>query len=130
MKDIQQLLIILVGMWMFTGCCWRDHSETIKKVVEPMAKELEYFYKVHKRFPTDKERDVMLESVGCKVKKRVCVYDGSNIKVKTRPLVYEGDSYNISFYIEKSYCQLFIDGNSGQVYSFKCGNLPCIELGQ
>jgi len=75
MKKYCKYILILLSIYL-NGCCWTDHSDTIKKVAVPMQKELEKFYTKNRRFPTAKERDEMLEKVGCKMEGNVCVYEG------------------------------------------------------
>ena len=47
-----------------------------------MQQELEDFYAKNKRLPTLKERDVLLEKVGCKVEGNICIYGEERIKIK------------------------------------------------
>ena len=125
-REIKRLLVVAAGVWLLTGCCWTDHSETIKKVAEPMAKELERFYMEHKRFPTDKERDAMLERVGCKVSGDVCRYKGKKMIIHNRKKSY---NYKIRIDLENTGC-FFGISKSGQHMNVLCSNAPCVDLGQ
>ena len=79
MKKIFKPTLIALTATLITGCCLVDHTKTIKKVAEPMLKELDAFYKTNKRFPNTKERDVMLEKSGCKMKGDICMFEGDEL---------------------------------------------------
>ena len=125
-REIKRLLVVAAGVWLLTGCCWTDHSKTIKKVAEPMAKELERFYMEHKRFPTDKERDAMLEKVGCKVDRSMCKYKNKNFVLKKRKT---DNYYDLIIRYENTYCPIYLNYN-GKVDNIGCLQKPCIDLGQ
>ncbi len=119
-------LLVLVAT-LFIGCCdSTDYSKTIKKVAEPMLKELDVFYKKNKRHPTVKERDVMLKKVGCKMDGDECLYDGDKILVDTYS--YDGE-YTFGMTLEKTYCNFALQKNK-KFTSVRCYNNPCIKLGQ
>ena len=116
-------LLVLVAT-LFIGCCdSTDYSKTIKKVAEPMLKELDVFYKKNKRHPTVKERDIMLKKVGCEMDGDECLYDGER-------MLFETDSYNgtytVGITLEKTYCYVTLQNLS----NMSCYNNPCIKLGQ
>jgi len=78
-----KLLLIALTATLLTGCCLTDYRPTIEKVANPTLKELEAFYKTNKRFPNTKERDVMLEKAGCKMKGDVCMFEEELTIVKS-----------------------------------------------
>jgi len=82
MKTYLKYLLIPLIIYLLQGCCWSDHSDTIKKVAVPMQQELENFYKENKRLPTMEERDVLLKKVGCKMQGNICIYRKEQIKIK------------------------------------------------
>ena len=112
---------------LFTGCCWTDHTDTIKEVAEPMLKELDAFYKKNKRFPNNKERDEMLVSSGCsKVKNEKCSYGWKSLQVK---LNNRGYNYSMTLKYDHSYCRfgLFDDG---KLMPSSCDKKSCISTHQ
>lgn len=129
MKSLKLLLISSITLLSLTGCCWTDHSETIKEVAEPMAKELESFYKEHKRFPTSKERDAMLLASGCrKVKNEKCIYNGNIIDIE-RSRKTLNKEYDVLLTIDNTYCFFGLD-KTGNKLNIGCMQQPCIKLGQ
>ena len=126
MKQIRLLLATTVALWLLTGCCWTDHSETIKEVAQPMFKELKYFYAKNKRFPDIQERNKMLEKVGCKVNGDICRYDGKEMIVNMWEKSY---NYRIRIDLENTGC-LFGIQDDGQNDEVTCENSACIKLGQ
>jgi len=81
MKITLKYTIVALTLWLLTGCCLFDNTKVIKKVASPMFKELQVFYKKNKRFPTIKERNIMLEKSGCKMNGNICVFEGENLYV-------------------------------------------------
>ncbi|HHH53232.1 MAG TPA: hypothetical protein ENK91_06205 [Bacteroidetes bacterium] len=123
-----------------TGCCLVDHTKTIEKVAEPMLKELQQFYKEHQRFPTTKERDIMLKRSGCKMKGDVCFFEGEELMVTESEKITNGDYYmvieiwdnDIKNIRKKSiaHCGFLIYEKSGLEEYVMCVNRPCIEWRQ
>lgn len=126
MKLLKILLLTIVTLFTTTGCCWTDHSREIKKIAVPMAKELEHFYKKEKRFPTIKERDKMLERVGCKMDKDVCKYKNKNFILKERTIV---NYYDLIVTYENTYCPIYLNYHA-KVDNIECLQNPCIDMGQ
>ena len=134
MLKIKLPLIVLTAI-LFTGCCLDDHRPTIRKVAEPMFKELEAFYKTNKRFPNTKERGVMLEKSGCKMKGDVCMFEGEELTVFTsRTKLSKGYHMSIK-YIDKEIKKdiascgfgLYSDGDPRSIL---CAKRPCLEIRQ
>jgi hypothetical protein len=135
MKNFKTIILTTITATLLTGCCLIDHTKTIEKVAEPMLKELEVFYKTNKRFPNTKERDVMLEKSGCKMKGDICMFDGEELTIAKSKVNLSGD-YDISIeYIDKktSYdiasCG-FVLYSDYTVSSVICAKRPCLELKQ
>ncbi len=126
MKLFKTLLLTTATLWTLTGCCWTDHSETIKKVAEPMLVELKAFYWKNKRFPSTEERNEMLEKVGCKVSGDKCKYKGRKMIINAWKKSY---NYRIRIDFENTGCLFGIqdDGNHDKV---ECDNSPCVKFGQ
>jgi len=122
--DLKHILILL-SIYL-QGCCWTDHSDTIKKVAVPMQKELEKFYVKNRRFPTTKERDEMLKRVGCKMEGNVCVYEGERMAILLWKISYD---YKIRIDLENTECLIGMD-DTGRTRFVGCGNSPCINLRQ
>jgi hypothetical protein len=121
------LLLTITALLTLNSCCWTDHSETIKEVAEPMLKELDAFYKKEKRFPTTKERNMMLEKVGCtKVEGNVCGYKNRNIVINE----WRADNYySIRMTYQNTYCSLYLNSD-GSIDRLSCKQNPCIDIGQ
>ncbi len=129
MKKYLKYLLIPLSLYLLQGCCWTDHSDTIKKVAVPMQQELENFYKENKRFPSTQERDEMLVKVGCEMEGNVCVYGGERIVIERGYKdSYNGD-YDFWTTIENTICFGGISSN-GKFRKINCRNEPCIKLGQ
>ena len=135
MKNIFKLTRIALTTTLITGCCLDDHRPTIRKVAEPMLKELEAFYKTNKRFPNTKERDVMLEKSGCEMKGDVCMYDGEELIITESEEGSAGD-YSILIDIIDNKTDYTLARCGFGFYSNKkiepvgCFKKPCIQLGQ
>lgn len=127
MRPIRILLLATMTLFVLSGCCWTDHSATIKEVAEPMLHELQDFYQKHKRFPTTQERDVMLEKVGCRVKGDRCEYKHKKMILQEWIAV---DYYNIRMTYGNTYCSLYLNSKDGSVDKLICRQEPCIEFGQ
>lgn len=132
MIKIENVLFAIVTATLLTGCCWTDHSDTIKEVAEPMLKELEAFYKTNKRFPNTKERDVMLEKSGCKMKGDVCMFDGKELTIKSEETLTNGYDVKINYMKDnesKASCGfgLYSDGDLSTLI---CSKRFCLELRQ
>jgi hypothetical protein len=126
MIKIQNMLFAIVTATLLTGCCWTDHSDTIREVAEPMLKELDAFYKENKRHPNVKERDIMLKEVGCEMDGDECLYDGDKILIEAE--LYNKD-YHMGMTLEKSYCYFYLN-EDGSIDKISCYKNPCIKLGQ
>jgi len=111
------------------NCDSTDYSPIIKKVAIPMQTKLEAFYSENKRFPTGKERNEMLEKVGCLMDGGVCIFELNRIILKKSSLNSYTHDYEFWIKLGKTGCQFGIehDGDFNQV---TCGNSPCIKLGQ
>ena len=120
------ILLVLTALAILNSCCWTDHSEEIKKIAVPMAKELEHFYEKEKRFPKIEERDRMLEKVGCKMDRGVCKYKNKNFRLKERTIA---NYYDLIITYENTYCPIYLN-NHANVDKIGCLQNPCIELGQ
>ena len=125
MRLIKTLFLTMTVLFVLHGCCWSDHSATIKEVVEPMLHELQAFYQKHKRFPTAQERDAMLEKVGCRVKGDVCVHKRTVFNIDSG----SGYDYFITFNYERTFCSVYLKPD-GSVTEPSCHNEPCISLKQ
>ena len=131
-KIIATITYLAVLFWVlniaftFSSCGNIDHSEDIKAMAVPMQKELENFYQQNKRFPTTIERNDMLEKVGCKMEKNVCVYKRDRMKITNQATSY---NYTIDIDLENTGCYFSIqaNGNHNQV---SCGTNACIDFGQ
>ena len=126
MRLFKTTLLATITLFTLTGCCWTDHSETIKEVAEPMLQELKVFYEKNKRFPSIQERNKILEKLGCKVDGELCKYKKIDLEINTWHTSYD---YAIRLDFENTGCLFGIqdDGNNNRV---SCGNSACIELGQ
>ncbi len=126
MKLFKTLLLTTATLWTLTGCCWTDHSETIKEVAEPMLVELKTFYWKNKRFPSTEERNEMLEKVGCRMHGDKCKYRSMLILLGQLETSYD---YTINFKADNSYCVLhYIKKTNRNVVN--CHQQPCIKFGQ
>lgn len=125
MRSLKIILTTLTAT-LLTGCCWTDHSDTIREVAEPMLKELDAFYKENKRHPNVKERDIMLKKVGCEMDGDECLYDRDKILIDTHS--YDGE-YSFGMTLEKTYCNFSLQKNE-ELDSVRCYNNPCVKLGQ
>ena len=127
MRLFKTTLLATITLFALTGCCWTDHSETIKQVAEPMLQELKIFYEKSRRFPTTQERDEMLEKVGCKVSGNTCNYRHKKITLQNWTA---DDYYNIRMTHNNTYCSLYLNNENGTVDKLICRQEPCIDLGQ
>ena len=126
MKKYLKYLLIPLSLYLLQGCCWTDHSDTIKKVAVPMQQELEDFYTKNKRFPNTQERDEMLVKVGCEMEGNVCVHGGERMLLDTERGNY---NYNISYGVGYSYCYSHINFAVDKNL-IHCYKEPCIRLKQ
>jgi hypothetical protein len=135
-----KLPLIALTATLLTGCCLEDHTKTIRKVAEPMFKELEAFYKTNKRFPNTKERDEMLEKAGCKMKGDICMFEGEELTITKSGKTYGGNSYRVRIeFIDKSINNIYKQSlascgfgvyESGYQDFVICTKRPCIEIRQ
>jgi len=132
-----KLPLIALTVTLFTGCCLEDHRPTIRKVAEPMLKELEAFYKQNKRFPNLEEQNKIYKKSGCEMKGSICNFNGAELTIIRKG--YTGD-YNIRIkYIDKSIkniykqslasCNFGIYAN-GKLDSIGCSKRNCLEWRQ
>jgi len=134
MLKTKLLLIVLTAM-LFTGCCLEDHTKSIEKVAEPMLKELEAFYKTNKRFPNTKERDVMLEKSGCKMKGDICMFEGEELIIAISE-VRGTDRYfmRIEYQDKETRYSMASCGfniyNSNEKDFIICSRRPCLQIRQ
>jgi len=129
MKNLKKILLTTLIVTLLTGCCWTDHSETIKKVAEPMREKLITFYKKSKRYPTREERDSMLKDVGCDINENdKCSIGWHTLKVNKRDTY--GGRYRVQFTIENTTCgfSLYKDGDVGEIG--KCIQGFCLHYGK
>ena len=127
MKLFKTLLFTTVTLWTLTGCCWTDHSGTIKEVAEPMLVELKIFYQKNKRFPGIQERNEILEKAGCRMDDGdMCRYRSTVVALEELETSY---AYTINFKIDNSYCVLhYIKKTNRNIIN--CHQQPCIKFGQ
>jgi hypothetical protein len=126
MKHLKKTILITLVATLLTGCCWTDHSKTIKEVAEPMREKIATFYKKNKRYPYKEERDSMLKDVGCDINENdKCSIGWHTLKVD-KPDIY--NDY-VKFSIEKSRCSfsLYKDGDVGKIG--KCIQGFCLHMG-
>jgi len=130
-----KLPLIALTATLLTGCCLEDHRPTIRKVAEPMLKELEAFYKTNKHFPNTKERDVMLEKSGCKMKGDTCMFEGEELTISRSEEIIPNKYYITIEYQDKetlysmASCGFGIDFGS-YISSVGCIKRPCITIRQ
>jgi len=67
---------------MLTSCinCPRNYTSDIRSVMKPMKAQLKNFFAIEQMYPSDAQRDVLLEASGCKIvdlEKRTCSYRGN-----------------------------------------------------
>ena len=98
---LKTILLTTLALATLNSCCLIDHSKTIKKIAEPMLNELDHFYKKNKRFPTLKERDEMLTTLGCKMKNNICIFHGNKIHVESQIMSDNGYDFNMKIIKEK-----------------------------
>ena len=127
MRPIRILLLATMTLFVLSGCCWTDHSATIKEVAEPMLVELKTFYEKNKRFPTTQERDAMLEKVGCRVKGDRCMYHGKTIQLDVWRTNYD---YKIRITLENTHGNFNLYKENGKVSDIRIYQKPCISLKQ
>ena len=135
MKKLFKLILMILIATFITGCCLVDHTKTIEKVAEPMLKELEAFYKTNKRFPNTKERDVMLEKSGCKMKGDVCMFEEKKLVIVRSEEIIPNKYYmSIEYQNEKTSYSMASCGfgiNSKLYVSpVGCTKRPCLEIKQ
>ncbi len=126
MKLFKTLLLTAATLWTLTGCCWTDHSETIKEVAEPMLVELKAFYQKNHRHPNEEERNIMFEKAGCKIYGKTCSYKKRDLEIIIWDTSYD---YAIRLDFENTGC-FFAVTNAGNVTNVNCGNSACIKFGQ
>jgi len=131
-----KLPLIALTATLLTGCCLEDHRPTIRKVAEPMLKELEAFYKQNKRFPNTKERDEMLEKAGCKMKGDICMFEEKKLIIRRSEEVTPKRYYfvlisypDIKISRSKASCGFGIHIKSG-IREIRCTKRPCFEFRQ
>ena len=66
---------------MLTSCtnCPKNYTSDIYSVMKPMRVQLKNFFVNEQMYPSDAQRDILLESSGCKIldpEKRTCRYKG------------------------------------------------------
>ena len=129
MKAFKILLPTIATLFTVTGCCWTDHSETIKEVAEPMLRQLDAFYQKNKRHPNKNERDKMLIKSGCsKVKDEKCSYEGRTFVI-SRTEIVKPNTYWITLKYDNTYCLFGIYGD-GDLVHMSCDNRPCLDITQ
>jgi len=135
MKIILKYIIVALSLWLLTGCCLFDNTKVIKKVAAPMLKELRAFQKKNKRFPTIKERDIMLDKSGCKLTGNICIFEGEKFMVVRKG---EGNfSYDLSIQrFEKGTSHIIASCGVGltklgkRLHPVICSQELCISLRQ
>ncbi|HHH53230.1 MAG TPA: hypothetical protein ENK91_06195 [Bacteroidetes bacterium] len=139
MKNIFKLILLILTVTLLTGCCLEDHRPTIRKVAEPVFKELEIFYKQNNRYPTAKEQITMLKQVGCKMDGDICKFEGNELKVTRIEKTYVGDYRLIIQVIDKKEINIrkqslatcsFGIYEDGTLNGVGCSKRACIELRQ
>lgn len=124
-----KILLTITALVTLNSCCWTDHSETIKKVAEPMIKQLDTFYKKNKRHPNKEERNEMLLASGCsKVENKECSF-GWKTLVISRTEIVEPNTYWITLNYDNTYC-LFGVYEKGDLVNLSCENRPCLHISQ
>lgn len=126
MKNLKKLTLLTLTATLIPGCCLLDHTKTIKKVAEPMLKELDSFYKKHHRHPNIQERNILLKKVGCKMDSEVCVKGWSRILiVKSRTDKYH--NYIMEMEYKNNSCYFGIE-NNGAIDELYCQQDSCINI--
>jgi len=135
MKKTFKLILVALTVTMITGCCLIDYRPTIEKVAKPTLKELEAFYKINKRFPNTKERDVMLEKAGCEMRGDICMFEGEELTISRSGEIIPNKYYITIEYQDKetlysmASCGFGIDSES-YISSVGCTKRPCITIRQ
>ncbi|HHD75658.1 MAG TPA: hypothetical protein ENK95_02390 [Campylobacterales bacterium] len=137
MKKIFKLILLILTVTLLTGCCLEDHTKTIEKVAQPMLKELQQFYKEYKRFPTTKERDIMLTRSGCQMRGDVCFFEGKKLHIVHSSKDISGNYYmSIRMFDGKAISKNSLAScgfsiyRSGKLDYVGCSKRPCINLRQ
>jgi len=75
-------VLLLLTMLMLTSCinCPKNYTSDIRSVMKPMKSQLKNFFANEQMYPSDTQRDILLEASGCKIvdpEKRLCSYKGN-----------------------------------------------------
>ncbi|MCF6244472.1 MAG: hypothetical protein L3J43_05495 [Sulfurovum sp.] len=76
------LILLSTTMGLFTSCinCPKNYTSTIRSIMKPMKANLADFYAREQKYPSDTQRDKLLESSGCKSlnsQQKTCRYKGT-----------------------------------------------------
>ena len=114
-----------IVVFILSGCCLIDNSETIKEVAKPMLKHLDSFYKENKRHPTIEERNKLLLDAGCrKVKNNKCSYGWKTFEIDRYDI--EEGSVTMGLSYGDTGCSFGIFSN-GEFMTVGCGTNACIQ---
>ena len=77
-----KFILLLSAMLMLTSCinCPKNYTSDIRSVMKPMKTQLKNFFTNEQMYPSDAQRDILLEASGCKIvdpAKRTCNYKGN-----------------------------------------------------
>ena len=120
-------LVIPLGIFLLSGCCFSNYSFEMKKVLEPAQKKLVEFYAKNKHFPNPEERNKILKESGCEIKGNICLFNGRSFNISDSNL--GGGEYIIGLKKEKSRCNVGIMSN-GKKGGISCYQSSCLGLKQ
>ena len=125
MQNLKKISLMTLIATLLTGCCWTDHSDTIREVAEPMLQEVDGFYQKHKRHPNSEEREAMLRKAGCEVNNGKCLYKGKEFLIEDNEITFNRYYFKIEF--KNSYCS-FIKYIDDDKVRLNCNKRPCIRI--
>ena len=120
-------LVIPLGIFLLSGCCFSNYSSEMKKVLEPAQKKLVAFYAKNKHFPNPEERNKILKESGCEIKGNICLFNGTSFNIVDMSLGRE--EYSIQLTKEKSRCDVGVMSN-GKKGDSGCHQDDCLGLRQ
>jgi hypothetical protein len=117
-------LVIPLGVFLLSGCCAFNYSAEVKEVLIPMQEELSSFYTKNKRYPNIKERNEILDKLGCKVFNNKCKYSGNKFNITSEIFI---GKYKIGLEKGSSRCYTGLLKN-GQKDDLSCYQDGCYKL--
>jgi len=131
MKTItpQTIIFCITITILLSSCCPTDYTSKIKSIMKPMKKNLSFFFEEEQTYPSETQRDSLLEKSGCKISdpiSKTCIYNDNSFTYESN-IELSRSLYFFSIAKKTSHCHITMTPQ-GEIQNIECVKDSCINI--